>query len=267
MGRPEAIATQPAFNAFPGVSGVLAFRAVAPGSGPANAKGDLMAKSSTCPPLAKLLEKLSFHSCVLKNRLDRKTKRGAVVDDVEEDVAATTQEAFDDAIDWAAVKAKIKRDDIRSALAGRAGRKDEGETDIQTRQALDCLDSDGTTQELFDAMREEHADILEAIGMLPKAEIENDVTATAETKGGQTPQAEVDGGTDIEREAATADGPWSKPDGPKQWAKAFNCSPSTLKRRFEAGTIRHKKLSSKSYCIHVDDLPKQPPPQHFSQHK
>ena len=49
---------------------------------------------------------------------------------------------------------------------------------------------------------------------------------------------------------------WSKPDGPAQWAKEFGFSVDTLMRRFKEGAIRHKKLSSKSYCIHVDDLPK-----------
>jgi hypothetical protein len=57
-------------------------------------------------------------------------------------------------------------------------------------------------------------------------------------------------------ESKPDDGPWSKPDGPTQWAKKFGFSSDTLMRRFKAGTIRHKKLSSKSYCIHVDDLPK-----------
>jgi hypothetical protein len=53
-----------------------------------------------------------------------------------------------------------------------------------------------------------------------------------------------------------SDGPWSKPDGPSQWAKAFGYSVDTLMRRFKAGTIRHKKETSKSYRIHVNDLPK-----------
>ena len=57
-------------------------------------------------------------------------------------------------------------------------------------------------------------------------------------------------------EDETADGPWSKADGPQQWAKKFGFSTDTLMRRFEDGTIRHKKLSSKSYRIHVDDVPK-----------
>jgi hypothetical protein len=44
-------------------------------------------------------------------------------------------------------------------------------------------------------------------------------------------------------------------DGLTQWAKLFDISPTTLKRRFKDGLIRHKKLSAKSYQIAVDDLP------------
>lgn len=55
----------------------------------------------------------------------------------------------------------------------------------------------------------------------------------------------------------TADGPWSEPDSPKQWAKRFNMSWDTLKRRIDEGKIRVKKLTSKSYQIHVDDLPRE----------
>jgi hypothetical protein len=53
----------------------------------------------------------------------------------------------------------------------------------------------------------------------------------------------------------TKDGPWSQPDGPAQWAKKFNVSVSTVKRRFADGSIRVKKLSPKSYLVHVDDVP------------
>jgi hypothetical protein len=49
---------------------------------------------------------------------------------------------------------------------------------------------------------------------------------------------------------------WSNQDSPKQWAKRFGFSVDTLNRRFKDGTIRFKKLSPKSYCINVDDLPK-----------
>jgi len=73
---------------------------------------------------------------------------------------------------------------------------------------------------------------------------------------GDNPQAIVDGlVVHLTSPAKHAD-PWSQPDGPKQWAKKFGFSVDTLKRRFEDGSIRHKKLTTKSYCIHVDDLPK-----------
>lgn len=74
--------------------------------------------------------------------------------------------------------------------------------------------------------------------------------------------------TDIERESANALAKletagrnhggieWSAPDYPSQWAKRFGFSVDTLMRRFDKGVIRCKKLSTKSYCIHVDDLPK-----------
>ncbi len=45
------------------------------------------------------------------------------------------------------------------------------------------------------------------------------------------------------------------PDSPGRWAKLFGFSANTLKRRFKDGAIRHKKLSSKSYQIAIDDLP------------
>ena len=54
---------------------------------------------------------------------------------------------------------------------------------------------------------------------------------------------------------ATNDGPWSMPDGPAQWAKRFRVHVSTIKRRFDKQTIRNKKISTKSYLVHVDDLP------------
>lgn len=52
-----------------------------------------------------------------------------------------------------------------------------------------------------------------------------------------------------------SDGPWSPPDSPAGWAKRFKLSWDTLKRRFEDGSIRYKKLTSKSYRIHRDDMP------------
>ncbi|HEY4759559.1 MAG TPA: hypothetical protein VIH42_03165 [Thermoguttaceae bacterium] len=50
---------------------------------------------------------------------------------------------------------------------------------------------------------------------------------------------------------------WSKPNGPSQWAKFYGISVDTMIRRFQDGKIRNKKLSTKSYRVHVDDLPKQ----------
>lgn len=58
-----------------------------------------------------------------------------------------------------------------------------------------------------------------------------------------------------QRAIATRDDRWSRPNSPSQWAKVFGFSVDTLKRRAEDGTIRAKKLSPKSWCIHVDDLP------------
>jgi hypothetical protein len=49
--------------------------------------------------------------------------------------------------------------------------------------------------------------------------------------------------------------PWSRPKGPKDWGKTFGISPDTFKRRCEAGTIRHKKLSCRKYLVHLDDIP------------
>lgn len=63
------------------------------------------------------------------------------------------------------------------------------------------------------------------------------------------------------------DGPWSNPDGPQQWARMFGFSVDTLKRRFKAGKIRHKKHTTKSYSIHVDDVPKAPATASSSQQK
>jgi hypothetical protein len=54
---------------------------------------------------------------------------------------------------------------------------------------------------------------------------------------------------------STDDGPWSDPDTPASWAKRFDIGWDTLKKRFESQTIRNKKLSSKSYRVHLDDVP------------
>jgi hypothetical protein len=48
---------------------------------------------------------------------------------------------------------------------------------------------------------------------------------------------------------------WSHPQNPAQWARVFGVSVNTIKRRFAAGTIRNRKLSTKSYIVAVDDLP------------
>ncbi len=48
---------------------------------------------------------------------------------------------------------------------------------------------------------------------------------------------------------------WTTPDLPSQWARLFRVSRSTFMRRLQEGSIRHKKLSSKSYQIAVADLP------------
>lgn len=52
------------------------------------------------------------------------------------------------------------------------------------------------------------------------------------------------------------DGPWSQPDTPKRWAKVFGVNVQTIKRRFQDGKIRNKKLSDRSYQVHVDDVPR-----------
>jgi hypothetical protein len=48
---------------------------------------------------------------------------------------------------------------------------------------------------------------------------------------------------------------WTTPNGPTQWAKLFGISPTTFKRWLKDGSIRHKKLSTKSYQIAIADLP------------
>jgi hypothetical protein len=61
--------------------------------------------------------------------------------------------------------------------------------------------------------------------------------------------------------AVGQDGPWSRPKGPKDWGKVFGFSADTFKRRCAAGKIRHKKLSSRKYLVHVDDIPASVPTQ------
>jgi hypothetical protein len=60
--------------------------------------------------------------------------------------------------------------------------------------------------------------------------------------------------------SATA-GCCSKPDGPKQWGRVFGFSADTFIRRCKAGKIRHIKHTSKSYSVHIDDLPATARPQ------
>ncbi len=57
-------------------------------------------------------------------------------------------------------------------------------------------------------------------------------------------------------EASAADAvEWTTADGPSRWAKLFEIIPTTFKKRLRDGSIRHKKLSPKSYLIAVADLP------------
>jgi hypothetical protein len=58
-----------------------------------------------------------------------------------------------------------------------------------------------------------------------------------------------------ESNSATDQIEWTRPDSPKCWAKLFGCSPSTFTRRCREAKIRHKKLSTKSYQVAIDDLP------------
>ena len=53
-------------------------------------------------------------------------------------------------------------------------------------------------------------------------------------------------------------GPWSQADAPKCWGKVFGFSAATFIRRVKAGTIRAKKLSDKSYQVHLGDIPQKP---------
>lgn len=60
-----------------------------------------------------------------------------------------------------------------------------------------------------------------------------------------------------QKKAPQSNGQWSKPDTPSRWAKRFGFSVDTFKRRVNDEKIRAKKLSDKSYQVHVDDLPEQ----------
>jgi hypothetical protein len=50
-------------------------------------------------------------------------------------------------------------------------------------------------------------------------------------------------------------GGWSEAKPPKQWAREFGVSVSTIKRRFNDARITAKKLSAKLYQVAVKDLP------------
>jgi hypothetical protein len=69
---------------------------------------------------------------------------------------------------------------------------------------------------------------------------------TAEAPANPIPVAPTAAGESME---------WTTADGPAQWAKMFGVSPTTFKRRLKDGSIRHKKLSTKSYQLAIDDLP------------
>lgn len=51
-------------------------------------------------------------------------------------------------------------------------------------------------------------------------------------------------------------GMWSKAESPTEWGSLFGITSRAFVNRCKEGTIRHKKLSSKSYQVHVDDIPK-----------
>jgi hypothetical protein len=55
--------------------------------------------------------------------------------------------------------------------------------------------------------------------------------------------------------APEAGGPWSPADSPRRWGKLFGFSGKTFVRRVDDGTIRAKKLSNRSYQVHLSDLP------------
>ncbi len=51
------------------------------------------------------------------------------------------------------------------------------------------------------------------------------------------------------------DGPWSQSDTPSRWAKRFKISSRTFVRYVRDGKIRARKLSNKSYQVHLACLP------------
>ena len=53
----------------------------------------------------------------------------------------------------------------------------------------------------------------------------------------------------------TTIGSYTRPYSPSELKKIFKVSWDTLKRWFEAGNVRHQRLSTKSYRIHLEDFP------------
>jgi phytoene dehydrogenase-like protein len=61
--------------------------------------------------------------------------------------------------------------------------------------------------------------------------------------------------TDLGGEPSETSVQWSKADSPKRWAKRFNISPATFKRRVQDGTIRALILSDRLYQVDLARLP------------
>lgn len=94
-------------------------------------------------------------------------------------------------------------------------------------------------------------------------EVVSKLAATEESTNRSQALPEV--GNASQGDEPSAGGPWSKPDGPTQWAKKYRCSQRTwVDTRIaihpaepKPGQIRVKKHSTRSYSVHVDDLPKE----------
>ena len=48
---------------------------------------------------------------------------------------------------------------------------------------------------------------------------------------------------------------WSRPHGPKNWAKVFGVSYDTMKAMLDGGKVRNRKVSPRRYRICMEDLP------------
>jgi len=97
-------------------------------------------------------------------------------------------------------------------------------------------------------------DVAKALSVFRPAAAGSDDRAAAAVPGDGANEHKADAGQ-REPVAPAAKPEWTPPNSPQHWAKLFDFSVDTLKRRFKDKTIRHKKLSSKSYQIAVDDLP------------